>query len=73
MGIKSIYVSGIVFGDENNYGGFCAFFASFFAGLLWTQVNSRAPFIFGCITAVVSAMIFLIFEKKTGIINPSQV
>ena len=65
--------SGSAFGIYQTTIGFCAFFASFFAGLLWTQVNSRAPFIFGCITAVVSAMIFLIFEKRTRIINSNQV
>lgn len=71
-GISKAYISclvpaeksGSAFGIYQMTIGFCAFFSSFLAGILWTQVNSRAPFIFGCITSLLSAMVFL-FIKKT--------
>lgn len=40
--------------------GLCTFFASFFAGILWTYVDSHAPFYFGSAMAIFAA-IFLLF------------
>jgi len=54
--------SGTAFGLYQTYIGICTFLASFIAGLLWVQINPRAPFIFGGITAVLSALFFLVWN-----------
>ena len=56
--------SGTAFGIYQTTIGFCTFFASLIAGLLWTYIGVSAPFIFGSIMAVISAFLFFILEKK---------
>lgn len=42
--------------------GFCVFFASFGAGLLWKYLNPSAPFLFGALTSII-AVIWFTFSK----------
>jgi MFS family permease len=44
--------------------GICTFFASLIAGLLWTYIDVRLPFIFGSIMAIISAFLFVVLEKR---------
>ena len=44
--------------------GISTFFASLIAGLLWTYVDSRMPFIFGGIMAAIAAILFVVLERK---------
>jgi Na+(H+)/acetate symporter ActP len=44
--------------------GFCAFFASLIAGILWSKVGESAPFVFGGITAMIAAVLLLIVGPK---------
>jgi MFS family permease len=55
--------SGTAFGIYQTLVGFGAFFASLIAGLLWTYVGVSAPFIFGSITAITSAILFIVLGK----------
>jgi hypothetical protein len=47
------------------------FFASLIAGLLWTYVSVSAPFIYGSVMALLSAVLFARLganrEEKTGV------
>lgn len=52
--------SGTVFGIYHTIIGLTTFFASLIAGLLWTYIGVSAPFIFGSITAVISAFLFIV-------------
>jgi len=71
-GIGKAYISNLVpgkkagtaFGLYQTATGLCAFFASWIAGLLWSYVSISAPFIFGSITAVLAAFLFLVSGKK---------
>jgi len=45
--------------------GICTFFASLIAGLLWTYIDVRLPFIFGSIMAIISAFLFVVLKNKT--------
>lgn len=71
-GVGKAYISNLVpqekigtaFGVYQTVIGLCAFFASLAAGLLWTCVNVRAPFIFGSIMALISAFLFIVLGKK---------
>jgi MFS family permease len=71
-GVGKAYISNLVprekvgtaFGAYQTVIGLCAFFASLVAGLLWTYINVRAPFIFGSIMALISAFLFVILGKK---------
>lgn len=71
-GVGKAYISNLVpqelvgtaFGVYQTIVGFCAFFASFFAGLLWSYVSISAPFFFGAILAVISALLFIVLEKR---------
>ncbi len=56
--------SGTAFGVYHTIIGLTTFFASLFAGLLWTYIDVSAPFIFGSITAVISAFLFVVLEKR---------
>jgi len=56
--------SGTAFGIYQTTIGFCTFFASLIAGLLWTYIGVSAPFIFGSIMAVISAFLFVVLERK---------
>jgi MFS family permease len=44
--------------------GICTFFASLIAGLLWTYIDVRLPFIFGSIMAIISAFLFVVLERR---------
>jgi MFS family permease len=71
-GVGKAYVSNLVpqekagtaFGIYQTTIGLCTFFASLIAGLLWTYVSVSAPFIFGSIMALISALLFVILGKK---------
>jgi len=71
-GIGKAYISNLVpqekagtaFGIYQTTIGLCTFFASLIAGLLWTYIGVSAPFIFGSVMAVISALLFVILEKK---------
>jgi MFS family permease len=75
-GVGKAYIANIVSQEHlgTAYGiyqfaiGFCAFFSSLIAGILWTKVGSIAPFIFGGITSLIAAILFMsfshTFEKK---------
>jgi len=71
-GIGKAYISNLVpqekagtaFGVYQTTIGLCTFFASLIAGLLWTYIGVSAPFIFGSVMAVISALLFVILEKK---------
>lgn len=53
---------GTTYGIYQTSIGLCTFFASFFAGILWTYVDNHAPFYFGSITALL-ATLFLMCTK----------
>ena len=55
--------SGTAFGIYQLTVGLCTFIASLIAGLMWTYIDVSAPFIFGSITAVISAIMFIILGK----------
>ena len=71
-GVGKAYISNLVakektgtaFGIYQTTIGLCTFFASFVAGLFWTYIDVWAPFIFGSLTAVISAVLFFILEKR---------
>jgi len=71
-GVGKAYISNLVpqekagtaFGIYQTTVGLCTFFASLIAGLLWTYICVSAPFIFGSVMAVISALLFVILEKK---------
>jgi MFS family permease len=71
-GVGKAYISNLVlqekvgtaFGVYNTIIGFTTFFASLFAGLLWTYIGISAPFIFGSAMAVISAFLFVVLGKK---------
>jgi len=77
-GIGKAYISNLVsqekagtaFGVYQTTIGLCTFFASLIAGLLWTYIDVSAPFIFGSVMAVISALLFVILEKK---IKPAKI
>ncbi len=50
---------GTAFGLYQTIVGICTFFASCIAGLLWTYVDSTAPFLFGSIMAVIATILFV--------------
>lgn len=67
-GVGKAYISnlcsrekaGTVFGLYQTTIGICTFFASLIAGFLWTYIGPSAPFIFGSITALASAVLFVV-------------
>lgn len=71
-GVGKAYISNLVpkekmgtaFGIYQTTVGLCVFFASLFAGILWTYINVSAPFIFGSMMALLSAFLFILLEKK---------
>ncbi len=71
-GVSKAYISNIVPGEVlgTAYGiyqfaiGFCAFFASLIAGLLWTKVGEQAPFIFGGVMALIAALLLILVGPK---------
>jgi MFS family permease len=76
-GVGKAYISNLVpkektgtaFGIYQTTIGLCTFFASFVAGLLWTYIDVWAPFIFGSLTAVISAFLFFILEKRLSTVK----
>jgi MFS family permease len=71
-GVGKAYISNLVsqekagtaFGIYQTTIGLCTFFASLIAGLLWTYIGVSAPFIFGSVMAMISALLFVVLEKK---------
>jgi MFS family permease len=71
-GVGKAYISNLIpqektgtaFGVYQTTIGLCTFFASLIAGLLWTYIGVKAPFIFGSLMAVISAFLFVILGKK---------
>lgn len=55
--------SGTVFGIYQTVIGLCTFFASLIAGLLWDNIGVSAPFVFGGVTAFISAFLFFALEN----------
>jgi len=70
-GVGKAYISNLVpqektgtaFGIYQTTIGLTTFFASLIAGLLWTYIDVRLPFIFGSLMAIISAFLFIILEK----------
>jgi MFS family permease len=66
-GVGKAYISNLVpqqkigtaFGIYQTTIGLTTFFASFIAGLLWTYIGVKAPFIFGSLMAIISAFLFV--------------
>ncbi|MEM2963105.1 MAG: MFS transporter [Candidatus Anstonellales archaeon] len=52
-----------LFGNYQGMGGFLAFFASFFAGLLWETYGPQSAFFFGGASSIVAAII--LFRMKS--------
>lgn len=77
-GVGKAYISNLVspknagtaFGVYQAGVGLCAFFASLVAGILWTYIGVRAPFIFGSAMSAISALLFVVLEKK---IKPAKI
>jgi len=65
--LVAIEKTGTAFGVYQTTIGLCAFFASLIAGLLWTYIGVSAPFIFGSLLAVISALLFIVLEKRMRI------
>ena len=71
-GVGKAYISNLVpqektataFGLYQTTIGLTTFFASLVAGILWTYVDVSAPFIFGSVTAIISAYLFIILKKS---------
>lgn len=71
-GVGKAYISsiapkeklGTAFGAYNMATGICAFFASLIAGLLWTNVSVKAPFIVGGVMALAAALLFIVMDAK---------
>lgn len=71
-GVSKAYIANIVPKEQlaTAYGvyqfviGFCAFFASLIAGILWSRIGEFAPFIFGGVTALCAAMLLFIVGPK---------
>lgn len=57
---------GTAYGMYQTSVGLCAFLASFFAGILWTYVDSHAPFYFGGIMALFAALVLLATNAHVG-------
>ena len=76
-GVGKAYISNLVplekigtsFGAYQTTIGLCTFFASIIAGILWTYIGVMAPFLFGSIMAAISALLFVILEKKIKFIK----
>jgi len=70
-GVGKAYISnlcpqekaGTVFGLYQTTIGLCTFLASLIAGFLWTYIGASAPFIFGSITALISAILFVVLKN----------
>lgn len=70
-GVSKAYITKIVspeviatsFGAYQTIIGICTFFSSLIAGLLWSNVNPSAPFIFGAILAVMAGLIFVLSDR----------
>jgi len=49
--------------------GICSFFSSLIAGVIWNYINVRVPFYFGSITALISAILFIVLGSKIKIVK----
>lgn len=71
-GISKAYITQIAspeviatsFGAYQTIIGVCTFFSSLIAGLLWSNVNPSAPFIFGAILAIIAGTIFIFLGRN---------
>jgi MFS family permease len=71
-GISRAYITHIAskeviatsFGAYQTIMGVCTFFASLFAGLLWSGINPSAPFIFGAILALIAGIMFVLLVRR---------
>jgi len=71
-GVGKAYISnsvpretaGTAFGIYQTTIGLCTFFASLIAGILWTYIGVSAPFIFGSVMAAISALLFVLLERR---------
>ncbi len=69
-GVSKAYIANIVSHEHlgTAYGiyqfaiGFCAFFSSLIAGVLWSKVGVAAPFIFGGAMSLIAAILFMLFS-----------
>lgn len=72
-GISKAYITQIAspeviatsFGAYQTIIGVCTFFSSLIAGLLWTNVNPAAPFIFGAMLAILAGTVFVFLGRNT--------
>jgi len=64
--------SGTAFGIYQTSIGLCAFFASWWAGLLWVYIGVRAPFVFGSTLALIAAVSFLFLEKTKKLVPSNK-
>lgn len=77
-GVGKTYISKLVpheisasaFGIYQTLMGVGTFFASTFAGALWTFVGVRTPFYFGSLMALMAALLFLILTKRVRVAQP---
>jgi len=65
--LVAIEKTGTAFGVYQTTIGLCTFFASLIAGLLWTYIGVSAPFIFGSLIAGISALLFVVLERRMRI------
>jgi MFS family permease len=71
-GVSRSYISAIVpdtligtaFGAYQTVTGLGAFLASFIAGWLWNLITPSAPFIFGGVMAIITAILFIFLKTK---------
>lgn len=63
-------ISASAFGIYQTLMGVATFFASTFAGALWTFTGARTPFYFGGGLALVAAFLFLILSKRVREVQP---
>lgn len=71
-GVGKAYISNLIpqekigtaFGVYQTTIGLTTFLASLIAGLLWTYLGVGAPFIFGGLMAIISALLFVTLKKK---------
>ncbi len=76
-GVGKAYIShlvpqekvGTAFGIYQTTIGLCTFFASLIAGLLWTYMGVRSPFIFGSLMALIAASLFILLEKRLRVVK----
>ncbi|MBM3701812.1 MAG: MFS transporter [Actinobacteria bacterium] len=56
--------SGTAFGIYQTSIGICSFFSSIIAGVMWNYINVRVPFFFGSVTAIITAVLFIVLGNR---------